>query len=263
MNPKKLLRIIVTLMIAVIGVWQYQSIRDQTQAQTEPSLPQNSQTPQPGATPPDGNTSQAEHHQGRGQRGERGDRTAGRVGDFDYYLVSLSWSPSYCVLHPDDQRQCGKGYGFVLHGLWPQKMSGGYPQECESSEALPDSVVRKALPFMPSEKLIHHEWTKHGTCSGLTADAYFSLADRVFAAVRVPAKFEHPPSAFAMSADEVLREFVAANPQVPANTFTVQCSGNELQEVRLCMSPEAKAQACGRGVRTQCRDGPVQVPASR
>lgn len=256
MNQKQLAQLIVTLIVAVIGAWQFFGANGQIESSVPP--PPSVATPRANSGA-DTSQQQAPRH----ERGERSDRSAGRTGDFDYYLVSLSWSPSYCVLHPDDHRQCGKGYGFVLHGLWPQKMSGGYPQDCDPSEALPDSVVRKTLPFMPSEKLIHHEWTKHGTCSGLGAEAYFSLADRAFSAVRVPSKFEQPQIAFALSAEETRREFAAVNPQFPPDTFTVQCSGNELQEVRLCMSTDAKAQACGRGVRSQCRDGPVQVPASR
>lgn len=259
MNQKKLAQIIVTLIVASIGAWQYFSANRQTESSAAPPT----SMPMPRADSRDSSTQQSHQQTPRQERGERGDRSAGRVGDFDYYLVSLSWSPSYCILHPNDQRQCGKGYGFVLHGLWPQKMSGGYPQDCESSEALPNSVVQKTLPFMPSEKLIHHEWTKHGACSGLSAEAYFSLADRAFAAVRVPLKFTQPQTAFTVSADEVRRDFAAANPQFPPDTFTVQCSSNELQEVRMCMSTQGKAQACGRGVRSQCRDGEVRVPASR
>lgn len=256
MNQKKLAQLIVTLIVAAMGVWQYFVANRQSDSNRPP--PQSMPTPRPNS-----GTGDASQQAPRHERGDRGDRSAGRVGDFDYYLVSLSWSPSYCVLHPNDQRQCGKGYGFVLHGLWPQKMNGGYPQDCESTEAIPEPVVRKTLAFMPSEKLIHHEWTKHGTCSGLGADAYFALADQAFSAVRVPAKFVQPQTAFSVSADEVKRDFATANPQFPADTFTVQCSGNELQEVRMCMSTDGKALSCGRGVRSQCHDGQVQVPASR
>jgi ribonuclease I len=45
-------------------------------------------------------------------------RTAAAA-QYDYFLLSLSWSPSYCLTHGDDRAQCSKGYGFVLHGLWP------------------------------------------------------------------------------------------------------------------------------------------------
>ena len=259
MNQKKLAQIMVTLIAIAIGVWQYFGINHQS----ESSVPAAPSIPVPRQDPRDGSAQAPDQQNTRPERGERSERSAGRVGDFDYYLVSLSWSPSYCVLHPEDLRQCGKGYGFVLHGLWPQKMSGGYPEDCELLAALPESVLRKTLAFMPSDKLIHHEWKKHGSCSELSAEAYFSLADQAFAAVRVPTRFEQPQTAFTVTADEVRNDFAAANPQFPADTFTVQCSGDKLQEIRVCMSTAAKAQACGRGIRSQCRDGQIQVPASR
>ncbi|CAB3778800.1 Ribonuclease [Paraburkholderia ultramafica] len=43
-------------------------------------------------------------------------------GKFDYYVLSLSWSPDYCSGNAQDTQQCGptKRFGFVPHGLWPQ-----------------------------------------------------------------------------------------------------------------------------------------------
>jgi ribonuclease T2 len=87
-------------------------------------------------------------------------------GRFDYYAVALSWSPSYCATNRDpDQCDAGRKLGFVLHGLWPQ-FEAGYPEEC-SREQLPGAVRGRYAAIYPSEKLIGHEWKKHGTCSGL------------------------------------------------------------------------------------------------
>ena len=50
------------------------------------------------------------------------------TGDYDYYVMALSWSPSYCRSHPEDDEQCTRrGFGFVLHGLWPQYEAGNGP----------------------------------------------------------------------------------------------------------------------------------------
>lgn len=47
-----------------------------------------------------------------------------RAGDFDYYVLSLSWSPTWCALEGDERGspQCDadRDLGWVLHGLWPQ-----------------------------------------------------------------------------------------------------------------------------------------------
>ncbi len=46
-----------------------------------------------------------------------------KAGDFDYYVMSLSWSPASCELtgeaRGDPQCDAGNGRGWVLHGLWP------------------------------------------------------------------------------------------------------------------------------------------------
>jgi len=53
-------------------------------------------------------------------RSKKQNPAAHEAGRFDYYVLSLSWSPAYCTSHPEDQAQCGaKPFGFVLHGLWP------------------------------------------------------------------------------------------------------------------------------------------------
>src|SRR5688500_8715794 len=49
-------------------------------------------------------------------------------GNYDYFVMALSWSPTWCLGHPQDRGQCdGRGYGFILHGLWPQYERGGGP----------------------------------------------------------------------------------------------------------------------------------------
>src|SRR5215468_1655976 len=49
---------------------------------------------------------------------------------FDFYVLSLSWSPSYCEAEGDDAnpQQCkaARPYAFVVHGLWPQ-FEHGFP----------------------------------------------------------------------------------------------------------------------------------------
>ena len=63
-----------------------------------------------------------------------------RAGDFDYYVLSLSWSPTWCAIEGDDRGadQCDArhDYGWILHGLWPQN-ERGYPSYCNTSAASP------------------------------------------------------------------------------------------------------------------------------
>ena len=197
---------------------------------------------------------------------EHSKRTETQAGWFDYYLVSLSWSPSYCLTHPDDREQCGsRGYGFVLHGLWPQYRNGGWPQHCSSSAVPADATIERTLAFMPSRRLIEHEWTTHGSCTGLDPAAYFELADRAFASIKVPPALRTPERPPALSADQIVSAFAAANPGLDDGMISIQChDGYELTEVRICVNRETLApQRCGGRVRNSCRYGTLKIPAVR
>ena len=191
------------------------------------------------------------------------DAQDGVPGQFDYYLMSLSWSPTYCLTHQYDRAQCaGKGYGFVLHGLWPQYESGGYPHNCADSPLTADAEAIGETLY-PSPKLVQHEWAQHGTCSGMDAVAYFHTADRATAAVRIPAVFEAPLTTLVMSGDEIASAFRAANPTLPEDALTVACSRGQLSEVRICLTRALTVRSCGRGVRSSCPLAPVQIRSTR
>lgn len=195
-----------------------------------------------------------------------GHRRGAPAGTFDYYLLSLSWSPSYCTTHADDEQQCRhKGYGFVLHGLWPQYRDGRGPQHCTMQSMPDEAVIQHALSFMPSRRLIQHEWETHGACSGLDADGYFQAADRAFAGVAVPPALATPRSPPSLGANEIVRAFIAANAGMSENMLSVTChDGSQLTEVRVCLSRDTlKPQVCGGRVRNTCRAGKLKIPAAR
>ncbi len=197
---------------------------------------------------------------------ERGNaRQAPAVHGFDYWLVALSWSPAYCETNPHDREQCGpRGYGFVLHGLWPQYERGGGPQDCPTRERPDAATIARSLAFMPSRRLIEHDWRAHGACSGLDARDYFDLSDRAFASVRIPPAFASPRSPPRMRADDVRNAFVAANPSLRADMFAVVCRGRDLAEVRICVNDDLSPRRCGRDVRTRCpRNTELRIPALR
>lgn len=184
---------------------------------------------------------------------------------FDYYLVSLSWSPSYCETNPHDREQCGpRGYGFVLHGLWPQHERGGGPQDCATRGRPDAATIARTLAFMPSRRLIEHEWRAHGSCSGLDADAYFALSDRAYASVRIPPAFATAQVPARLDAEGVRDAFLAANPGLRADMFAVVCRGRDLAEVRICVDADLAPRRCGREVRTRCPRGvELRIPARR
>jgi ribonuclease T2 len=188
----------------------------------------------------------------------------GHAGEFDYYLLSLSWAPTYCLTHADDGAECsGKGYGFVLHGLWPQYDSGGYPADCETDIDLSAQAAAKGRTIYPSERLMKHEWREHGTCSGLSPIDYFNAADRATAAVRIPVELEAPKREGTFTSTQIIALFQRANPALPASSVVVACSRAQMSEIRICLTKDLTIRSCGHGVRTSCPKVTLSIPASR
>ena len=130
-----------------------------------------------------------------GAQSKRSNRPQGKPGVFDYYVLSLSWSPQHCAgpSGTRDSQQCGEGkrFGFVVHGLWPQ-YERGFPDSCAAGSQVAPSIVTRLLPLMPSGRLIQHEWDKHGTCSGLSQASYFETIEKTFARLKVPDDYKTP-----------------------------------------------------------------------
>jgi len=186
------------------------------------------------------------------------------AGRFDYYVLTLSWSPVYCEQHPDDRQQCGsKRHGFVLHGLWPQYTNGGWPSSCATSSRLTEDARAYGRTVFPSEKLVAHEWQTHGTCSGMDAKDYFKAADDARNAIRIPAELEPGTRTHETTAQAISRSIRDSNPRITNRGLAVGCSGPELAEVRVCLSKDLQPMACGSGVRDNCRRGTIRVPGVR
>jgi ribonuclease T2 len=197
------------------------------------------------------------------------------AGQFDYYVLSMSWSPSYCAgltrggYDPQCHRRDGKRYSFVLHGLWPQ-YERGWPESCQSGDRgfVPRPVADRMLDIMPSDKLVFHEYRKHGTCSGLGVDGYFDLSRKLFGKVKVPARYVDLNDARVfVSPDELIREFLALNPGIKPDGIAVECGGpgNRLKEVRVCFDRQGEFRTCGRNEnqRRMCSADRMYVPPVR
>jgi ribonuclease T2 len=169
------------------------------------------------------------------------------AGQFDYYLLALSWSPDYCAVKgSSDPQQCGGGkqLGFVLHGLWPQ-YTRGYPQSCTTEPF--DPQMRQQFPNLyPSPKLYSHEWIKHGTCSGLTQSQYHQFAKALKDSVKIPTRYQRPRQPFRITATDLKRDFVQANPGFTGNGIAPSCSGagRFLQEVLVCHTKDGQPGVC-------------------
>jgi ribonuclease T2 len=187
-------------------------------------------------------------------RNQHGDS---QPGDFAYYVLSLSWSPAFCLSSPDEAQCSGpRSYGFVVHGLWPQNEQG-WPQYCNSRVAVPDEAVQGILDLMPARKLIYHEWSAHGTCSGLDPSAFFASVRRAYTSISVPAQLSTVHQSLQQAPDTVAAAFTGANPQLPPQSVVVTCSGQalpRLREVHVCFDRDLQPRACSAdALREACR----------
>ena len=192
-------------------------------------------------------------------------RRQGEPGRFDYYVLSLSWSPSFCeTAHGGSAReQCGaRPYSFVVHGLWPQ-FERGFPESCEvPAPRLDHRIMSGMLDLMPAPGLIYHEWDTHGTCSGLAQRDYFDLIRKARAAVTIPPQFANPTQTLSVTADQVTDAFVKANQGLTAAGVAIDCDRSRLREVRVCLTKDLKFRDCGASRDRAC-SGTLRMPPVR
>ena len=172
-------------------------------------------------------------------------------GQFDYYLLSLSWAPNYCASHPSDHSsECriGGHQAFVLHGLWPQASSGPPPMSCSNGSPVAAATVDHMLNFMPSRSLIQHEWQKHGTCTGLSAQDYFAQAEQAFVHVQVPQAYRSLDHGQQFNVPDVEKSFADAN-HAPLESFRVSCHAGELVSLEVCVDKNLQYRSCTQSVR--------------
>ena len=191
-------------------------------------------------------------------------------GEFDFYVLALSWSPSFCAAAAErgnagrSNAQCGeRPFSFVVHGLWPQ-YDRGYPEYCKRpAPRLERNVMVSMLDLMPAPGLIYNEWDKHGTCSGLGTRAYFETIRKARAAIKIPDDYLQLSDTKTVSPAEVEDAFIKANPGMKATGIAVTCNRKRLSEVRICMSKDLEFRDCPEIDKQACPLDQVTMPPVR
>lgn len=185
---------------------------------------------------------------------------------FDFYVLALSWSPSYCASkNRNFGLQCGgkRYYSFIVHGLWPQ-YEKGWPANCDAnSRRVGKKLVNAMLDIMPGEGLIQHQWKKHGTCSSLGQKGYFSKLRSVYDQIRFPAHLRLNNRYLMTSPTAIEQAFQDENPGLTANAIAITCDKRRLREVRICFSKDLKFRACKQVDRNSCRKNKIVMPPVR
>lgn len=179
-----------------------------------------------------------------------------KAGAFDYYVLSLSWSPNWCAYEGDarDSDQCDArhDHGWIMHGLWPQ-YHRGFPSFCPTGERAPSrGMTANMADIMGSPGLAWHQWKKHGVCTGLSASAYYALSREAYGRVVRPEVFRKLDREVKLPAAVVQEAFLKSNPAMEPDGITITCRQGYIQEARICLSRDLDPVPCGQDVVRDC-----------
>ena len=180
-----------------------------------------------------------------------------RAGDFDYYVLALSWSANWCALEGDDRDdpQCDRGRGvtWVVHGLWPQ-YEDGWPSYCRTGERDPSRGETAAMAdVFGGAGSAFYQWKKHGRCSGLSSRDYYATARAAFDSITLPPVFDALRKDVKLPASVVEEAFLEANPGLMRDQITITCTDGMIQEARICLSKDLEPRRCGDDTIRDCR----------
>lgn len=182
---------------------------------------------------------------------------------FDYYTFAISLTPAFCDGNPKwrSSVQCRERLPLSVHGLWPERRQGRAPENCPGGElALSPGLEKNLRGTMPDRGLRQYQWKKHGRCSGLAPEAYFSAIDREFMELRWPDVVKPMGRDSIVERDLVLREIRRLNPGFPARGIVLRCEKGGrpplLAEIRFCLDAAGRPAECVANFRPNC---PVAV----
>ncbi len=179
-----------------------------------------------------------------------------KAGEFDYYVLALSWSPNWCEIEGDakgsDQCDPRHDHGWTLHGLWPQ-YTRGWPAFCPTSQRPPSrAMTRDMADIMGTSGLAWYQWKKHGVCAGIPARDYYAASREAYDKVTRPAVFRKLEDPVRLPASVVEQAFLRDNPGLEPDMITITCKRGHIQEARICLSKSLDFVPCGRDVVRDC-----------
>lgn len=186
------------------------------------------------------------------------------TGDFDFYVLTLSWSPGFCDTGGDeksrDQCAVGAGQGFVVHGLWPENANRPYPSDCGDSGYIPGAALRETHGLYPAEGLARYEYRKHGTCTGLSPEAYFHAVKYARERLSVPEMLRAPHDVLTLAPRDIETAFIAANPALTSANFALTCGHGELTDLRVCFGKDLDSYVdCPKIAGHSCHSSQIRV----
>lgn len=190
---------------------------------------------------------------------------ADTAGAFDYYVLALGWSPTWCAITGDARQdpQCDRPLTWTLHGLWPQ-YEQGYPKDCRTTARDPSPAQTADMAdIMGGAGLAFYEWKKHGRCSGLTSRDYLALSRRAYQNVTIPPLFAQITRDLTLPASVIEDAFLDANPRLARDQITITCKAGMIQEARICLTRDLEPRRCGDDVIRDCALQDAELAAPR
>jgi ribonuclease T2 len=181
------------------------------------------------------------------------------AGEFDHFLLALSWTPAYCAVDGDRRNdpRCedGRGIGWAVHGLWPQHADGDWPEYCHTGHRDPSRrETRDQAGLFGTSGAAWHQWNKHGRCTGLSAGDFYDLTQIAVDRVSLPDVFEAITRELRIDPNVVEAAFIEANPGLGPDMMVTSCRGGDLVELRVCLTRELEPRACAdETLRRVCR----------
>jgi ribonuclease T2 len=190
------------------------------------------------------------------------------TGDFDYYVLTLSWSPGFCdtggAAKSPEQCAAGAGEGFVVHGLWPENFNRAYPEDCGEPGHISSQAMAETRGVYPNEGLARYEYVKHGLCTGLGPENYFAAVKYARDQFTIPDALKAPRERITTTPSGIESDFIAVNPNLTADNMAVTCEGGELVDVRFCISKNLGAfVVCPKVARHSCHSSSIVVAPLR
>mmetsp|Transcript_16046 Transcript_16046/g.33659 ORF Transcript_16046/g.33659 Transcript_16046/m.33659 type:complete len:292 (-) Transcript_16046:192-1067(-) len=170
---------------------------------------------------------------------------------FDMYIYSMTYQPEFCRENSSNSfAGCKKPNEewegqLTIHGLWPERNDGSWPATCTnepldtnliSSDTDLNSKLEEKWPNVKTSEsspshteFWAHEWSKHGTCSGLNQHDYFSAALDLLLPTPPLVKSGYGS---VVNRDELIKEYGGPSMAI------VVCKAGFLSEVRVCFGKE-------------------------
>eukprot|EP00878_Enallax_costatus_P000557 GHUV01000654.1.p1 GENE.GHUV01000654.1~~GHUV01000654.1.p1 ORF type:complete len:256 (+),score=36.69 GHUV01000654.1:77-844(+) len=174
---------------------------------------------------------------------------------WSYFYLVRQWPASFC-----NDRKCTtrppKGV-FTVHGLWPQRDDGSWPQNCDARDELDEDQIEDLLPDLqvvwPSYTtddytFWNHEWTKHGTCAESVVDGekdYFQEVIRLHKLLNIQDAFKKAGINLSVAQTVPSQKLIDAIENAYGVTPIINCEkSGELSEVIMCISKDLKPIDC-------------------